>query len=334
MLICSGSLFSHWQIVHDQNMQAGSPHHVFYAELTALNAEICREQMPGAHELNWKPFSPDESYTRKAIQLLSSAQNEPQLAWADSNSSLLLNFWHRACEDARFVLFYSSPEYELANYICEFSFDSSTINDVIDAWVVRTRAMLTFFMNARGKCLLVDAESAMRDPGELLRTINEVLGAGLTIPAKGNNQISKKSVLHEYFAATLLASNSVVAELYDEIRSAATLLNKETPILRDIQARTELLIPGFLTKISQLEQLESDLKQSSDELTMMALQLHQTQKELEFYYLTERDTAALNEKYVAFLNQNPLLKLARIARLNEPSEARSSNMESQVGDGE
>ena len=320
ILICSGSLFSDWETTHEQHLLVDSQHHEIYRELSALNENMCREYSPGIDKLGWKPFSPDESYTDKARHLLTSVPNEPWLAWADTNSSLILDFWQSVSDDARFMLFYDSPEYELSRFIKMHSYTPSAIRDVIEAWTIHTRAMLTFFMNNRDKCLLIDIQSAMRSPDKLIDKVNEVFDTELHGTGNKDYETHEESVLHEYFAATLLADNDVVSELFDEVRSAATLLDNKDHALKDIQSRTELLIPVFLEKIDQQERLQNNLKQTSEELSTLDLQLHQTQKELEFYYLKERDTASLNDKYVEFLNKNPLLKLARLARLNESGE--------------
>jgi len=320
IIICSGPLFTDWKDLHDQILLTDSVGHGTYEELSELNTKICKEQMPEADLVGWKPFSTDGAYDQEATQLLECVSAEPLLTWADPNSSLILNFWCKASEETRFILFYSSPEYALSHYIRKHTFDASAIKSAIEAWTVRTRAMLTVFLVNRNRCLLLDVQSAMTNTDKLVRAINEAFSTAIAEPNQKGYQSPKESVLHEYLAATLLANDALASELYDEIRSTATRLDDDRLVLRDIQTRTELLIPDFLWRSNQQEQVEKDLNKTTDDLNMMELQLHQTQNELEFYYFKERDTAALNEKYVEFLNQNPVLKLARLARLNEPSE--------------
>ncbi len=319
ILICSGPLFSDWENIPEKYLLPGSSHHKINVELSALNTKICLEHMPGTENLNFRSFSPDQSYSQKAKQLLSFVQTEPQPVWADVNSCLILDFWQEVSEDTRFVLFFSSPEYELSNYLKNNLFDSSTVKSVIDAWKVRTRAMLTFFMNTRNKCLLVNVQSATRNPGNLIRKINETFDTCLTSAEKNSTHTPEESVMYKYLAATLLANNGAADELFNEACSTATQLDDDFG-LPDIQVRTALLVPNFLRQAGQQEKQKRALAQTADKLIMMELQLHQTQKELEFYYLKERDTATLNEQYLEFLNQNPLLKLARLARLNESPE--------------
>jgi len=318
--ICTGSLFSGWESIHNNYLLADSSLHPVCVELSAFSAKIFQEQASGTDQLNWKPPCLDNHHSKEAKLLLSTVQCEPPLMWADTSSCLFLDFWQKVSEDVRFVLFYSSPEFELSKYIQKHSYDPSTVKSVVDAWIVRTRSMLTFFMKFRSTSLLIDVQSAMGNPGKLISTINDVLDTELNEPARKNYFPQNDSVLYEYFAATLLADNDNVSDLFDEVRSTATILEKDVPELRDIRSRTELLIPDFLKKIDIQKQLETDLTLASDKLTMMGLQLHQTQKELESYYLKERDTAVLNEKYLKFLNQDSLLKLARLARLSESSD--------------
>ena len=111
-----------------------------------------------------------------------------------------------------------------------------------------------------------------------------------------------------------------MSELFDEVRSAATVIDDNAMSLQGVQSRAENLIPAILEKINHHEQFETDLKHLAEELTNTSLQLHQTQKELEHYYLKERETSAFFEKYIEQIGQKPVLKLARLVRLSENSK--------------
>ena len=114
-LICSGTLFSGWRDALKKLVPADSFELPTHTEISALAKEICQQQYPDMDELRWKPFTPDNKYINKAGQLLSSVKNEPLFTWADNNNCLYLNFCKTISEDVKFVLFYSSPEFELSN---------------------------------------------------------------------------------------------------------------------------------------------------------------------------------------------------------------------------
>lgn len=321
ILIISGSLFSDWQSILDEHLPTESLNRELQGSLSALTTEIFHEQMPGTDQMEWEPLDPDGIYDQQAEQLLGSVDENLLFSWADQNSSLTLDLWRKASKRTCFIMFYCSPEYALARYLENHTFDTPTIKTVIDAWIIRTRAMLAFFMKHRNICLLIDIHTANKNPDALVRLINQAFETTLISPDNNSCHSSEVSILHRYFAASLLANNGTASELFDEVMSTATMLDDRTPVLiSDIHQRLGSMAPEFLATASEAAHLHKALKQVTEDLRMMELQLHQTQKELEFYYLKERDTAILNKKYTEFLEQNPVLKLARAVRTSKQPE--------------
>jgi hypothetical protein len=319
-LICTGTMFSGWQSVTNAFESVESKQNPLKNELSALNAKICGQRFTDIEELNWGPFTPEEEHLNFASELISKTNETPIFVWADNNSSLLLDFWNAAAKDAKFLLFYSSPEYELSSYFKTNPFNAKEIERIIECWVTRLRAMLTFFMNNREHCLLVNVQTVKSEYGLFTQTIKEKFDLDSEHEPSVADMQPENFNLMEYVTATLMFENDTAAEIFDEVRSAATVIAGNDSNTRDIQARVEKLTPDFLNKVAQLTQFGNDFKKISDELTMTNLQLHQTQEELEFFYLSERDTATLNEQYVDFLNNDPLIRLARLARVSETSE--------------
>ncbi|RLA50103.1 MAG: hypothetical protein DRR42_14065 [Gammaproteobacteria bacterium] len=328
ILICTGSLFSEWQ-KNLENLTLGNlEHHQTYSRLSALSEDICQQNSAGTDKLEWKVFTPQDKYADKATQLFSTAQNEPIFVWADTNSGLFLNFWYATAENAKFVLFYSSPEHELGSYLKAHPYDTAIVKKVIQAWITRTRAMLTFFMRNRDHSVLIDVESASKNTIGVIEKINKTFDVELNKP-KNTMRDHEEPIFQKYLAASLLFRNDTVAEIFDEVRSAATVICDSDLTIEDIQKRTENLIPVFQKAVTKHDQLVIDYSNANEELNMAILQLHKTQEELEFYYLKECETAAQYKKLVESLQQTPLLKLARLARLNEQSR-QSNEIHSQV----
>ena len=316
ILICSGPLFADWKKCHLSHVLMDSLNHPKSAELSALNRKICEHQWPEKEELAWAPFSPDQTYLSEAKQLLDS-DKDSSFVWIDNDSCLLLDFWNNASGNTKFALFYSSPEFELANYIKDYSYDATETQGFIENWIRRNRAMLSFFMRNRETCLLFDLETANKAPINLVKIINNAFNTELLDVNRKNKQRIEDVDLYEYLAATILNKNDMVSELFDEIRSAATVIGSEAPILLDIEARTEKLIPAFLEKINQYENTAIGSMQLPEVLANAQLQLYQAQKELEHFYLKERDTAIFFEQFVENIYQKQFLNIARVARLSE-----------------
>lgn len=314
-LICSGTLFSDWQQTLEQLMLAGSKCLPVYQKLSALSADICRQHFPETNELLWQPFSPDEKYLDTANRLLSSIANEPVFAWADTNSSLFLNLWRAAGDDAKVILFYSSPEHELANYINKHSFDVKVIENVITAWANRAQAMLTFFLNHRSDSLLINVQSAGSEGRLFVRMLNEKFDLNLECDSLVPDGQYENSALVEFLATTLLLNNETVSEIYDEVRSATTVICEQDKSMTDIPDREKSLIAAFLDEVKSLKQLTQSHRELEDELSLNQLQIHQLQEELEYYFILSQERESITKTFASYLATDALLKVARQARV-------------------
>ena len=319
-IICTGTLYSDWQNILPRHLPANSSQNDVSAEISALSRKICKRQYPDSDELDWKAFIPDDEFKDQAKQLLSNVESESLFAWQDNNSSLFLDFWNTAAESARFLLIYSSPEFELSQYISSHTFDPEFSEKVIAAWLIRTRAMLSFFMNNRDRCLLVGVETVNAEDGALSHLVDKQFALNLAFNPRRTSQPGGPSALIEFLATTLLLNESSVAELYDEVRSAASLIREQDKSIAGIGERNKSLINAFIDEVTAYQNLDDKQEEYDDELSRNLLQLHQTQKELEFYYLKASDAEILVDQYRFFLSKSKVNKLARLLRLTSPPE--------------
>lgn len=314
ILICSGPLFADWTGILEKQVLEASKRLPVYAELSTLSRDICQQHSLEKDELTWKSFSPDETNLKVATSLLSSVDKEPVFAWADTNSSLFLNFWKAAYENIRFILFYSSPEYEFYHFIKAHKFDETRLESTLDAWLVRMRAMLTFFMNNRDRCLLVDVRTATSAKSLFIQVVNEHFHLELedvVISVAGNPEISP---LVEYLATSLLLKNHDVSELYDEIRSAATVICETDKSISSIEVRNKSLISAFLNEVTAYQRLRDTQSELTDELSLRQLQIKQMAEELEYYFKKNVEQEKITNTMADYLSNDPLLKIARQAR--------------------
>lgn len=314
ILICSGTLYSDWRKILKKHVSTDSSRISVHAEISTLNKEICEEQFPDSDELDWKPFTPNSKYINQARQLFSNIESDSLFTWDDSNSCLHLNFWKTAAENVKFVLFYSSPELELSNYISNHPFEASRIEKIINAWLVQTRAMLTFFMNNRGRCLLVDVCGADFSEDAFIHALNNQFDLDLESNLLVTPQLNKNSALIEFLATTLLLKNQHVSELYDEVRSAATLISNQDKSISSIKDRNNTLIPEFLTEVTAYKQLNETQTKLEEELTLNQLQINQMAEELERYYRKSIEQEKVIDTMTEYLSNDPLLKIAHQIR--------------------
>jgi hypothetical protein len=311
MLICSGTQFSGWELVCDQLMQTNSNHAAVCSELSVFSRRICLQHFSEADELDWRPFSPDEEYLDEAKRLLSPIDDLPVFVWASIDSNLMLNFWKLVDDSAVFILFFSSPEHELCRFIEIHGFDEKGIENVIEAWVARTRSMFTFFMNFRDSCLLVNAESVLSDSDMLIRNLRKKFNLDVDFESSTFSEQPEISSLVKYLATTLLLNNHNASEMYDDVRSAATIISESDKTSPELEERKMLLIDGFMKELSNYRRTADLYQKLEDKCNLQQAQVSQLKDALEFIYQKSNNQANLFSDY---LSGDPLLKLARHAR--------------------
>jgi len=313
-LIFTGSLFSDLDHTLEKYGVVDNIYHPMRSELSELCAEICKQRYPNTDPLAQVPFSPNDAHLEKARRHFCSVGEEQVVAWKDNNTCLMLDFWQAAASDAKFVLLYTSPEHELANCIEKNEYDVSPIEDVIEAWAIRTRAMLNFFMNNREYSVLVNINWVGTTNGQLTDVLNKHFDLDLDNATTTAANSPDRSALLQYLATTLLLENESVSELYDEVRSAATVVSGFDQTIPDIEERSTSLVSAFLDEVSAFKQLTELQQESRDELSLKQLQLDQLAEALEHYFQKSHEQVQHVSAMVTYLGNDPLLNIARQAR--------------------
>ena len=190
----------------------------------------------------------------------------------------------------------------------------------MQAWLVRTKVMLAFFMNNRSQCLLVNLQSADSERHLFVQLLNERFRLQIDRNASAAKNRSGNLALVEYLAASLLRDNELVSELYDEVRSAATVIGEQDASLENTQSRSRSLIGAFLNETTSYEQLTKSYRQLSEshkelenDLSLKQLQINQLKEELEYYFKSRQEQRDIFTNYLA---SDSLLNVARQARMS------------------
>ena len=313
-LIYSGTLYSQWQHLVETGGLTGSHAHPNCQDLTEFSAEICAGQFSATNEQLWNTFTPDDETLETARNLIGDTGKQTVSVWADTHCSLCLDFWRSVSDDARFVLFYSSPEHELGHYIHTHPQAADSINKVIDAWIIRTRSMLTFFLNNRDDCLLLDIQSARSQSGTVARLISEKFNLDFETDNGAEELPVEGSALLAYLATSLLLDNETVAEIYDEVRSAGTVICAQDKAIVAIQKRNQSLVKAVMDEYHSIRQLTRTNKDLKDELDLKHLQINQMMEELEIYFAQAREQETIANTFADYLAADPLLRVVRQAR--------------------
>ncbi|MBE9548239.1 MAG: hypothetical protein IMF09_02445 [Proteobacteria bacterium] len=314
ILFCTGTQYIDWPQVAEQCLSQTIWGTELQQALTAFNLEMSPGQLTGEEALSWKAFSPDKSFHETANTLLSSVEGKTFFVWADKTLSLNLEFWSSTVNSAKFLLFFCSPEAELGAYLAAHPFDEIELDKVLSAWVIRTQAMLGFYMNYRDRCLLVNVESAASESELFVQEINQRFDYNLPPNPPVTAFRNKKTTLVEYLATTLLLKNYRVLELYDEVRSASQLIGTQDNLILGIDDRSQLLIKGFLAEVAVYKQLADKQAGLEEQLFHNKLQINQMQEELEQYFKKSVEQEKITSTMADYLSNDPLLKIARKAR--------------------
>jgi len=311
IIIFTGTPFSGLQTVAKQHGLVAANQPAAAEELSELSREICRDQYEDTCELAWTPFSPPQTHVEKAKALFSSMQEGKTSCWADIDCGLFPDFWLQTGENIRFVFFYTSPEYELANYLEDHEFDSAQIDRVITSWVTRSQAMLSHYLKHRDHCVIVNIQALEFEKPEVIRTIRKKFGFAPDTVSTQENTLPEKPVLVKYLTSSLLLGHEEVSELYDALRSAASFMCQEDSNFLSIFERNQALVAPFLKEVSRLGKLTAAHAEVSEELSLKQRQLEQLIDELGYYYEKSKEQHRLFADYLA---ADPLLNIAHRAR--------------------
>ena len=169
-------------------------------------------------------------------------------------------------------------------------------------------------MNNRDRCLLVDSQVVDSSRESLVHMIKEHWDYALELGPTTGTESSAQFSLTKYFASTLLLRNKDVAELYDEVRSAACLIAHKDKSISSIETRSQSLINPFLSEVAACRQLVNEKVELEEALSMQQLQINQMMEELE----QNSSAMAKQEEIVSTLTESlaadQLLRITRKQR--------------------
>jgi hypothetical protein len=313
-LIISGIPYSYWCEIVLEQVGAGAQKHPRHAELSAFCERICREHHQAEDELDWRNFVPDAAGAEQAEQLLRKGNGAGTTYWADSNVALTLDFWRDADPDTFFLLFFSSPEWVLGNFIDSEPFHPVEADRVVEAWIDRSRNFLQFALNHRKQSLLLNTESLVSDPASLTAIIENHFG--LSVPVKPQRETChpSQSTVTRYVASSLLLTDSRLSDLYDNLRSAATAVHDQDHEIEGSKDRHTVLLDTFLNEVRDLRGQSERLAELEAEFSLKQQQVNKLIEELEYYYTMSRKQAGM---FTSYLESDALLRVARRARVTQ-----------------
>jgi hypothetical protein len=246
----------------------------------------------------------------ECINELLKKPSETALFLADSNHLHLLDFWAAQYPQAIFLLFYTSAELVAA----EASLKELDPQEFLDVWQESNHALLRFQRNHRNSTLLLDAQAAVQQPGELVFAGQKY---GLNLRNHGTAAGSPVvPTLESWLLQYWVESQSAIKFLQSQLEASAYPLGG-SPLPKQYQPME--LIRDFKKRVTdeykiQIEALKNDNQQLKKEINsatyqndLLLEQLHQVQEELETVFLQKHGLEAEREQ-VEQLRKNLLDK--------------------------
>lgn len=255
-------------------------------------------------------IDPDEPWLIQGKNIISQF-NGQTWAWADNNTSLLLDYWHKVEPQIRFLLIYQPPWITIDQL---FRVDNEQIinnpGTALREWLYYNRLILNFYRNHKEQSVLINSAYLSHHMSMLLYLLNEKFNLNLkSVTWYEPDHQAVEVKMNSVFPVTLAQAAPEAIECYLELESCAELLGRQpdfkcqdllfTPLTeQDLleewskqctdRLKAESQIHDLNDEIKKLkytqEIIQNNLETRENENTILLLQLNQAQSELEEYY--------------------------------------------------
>jgi hypothetical protein len=174
--------------------------------------------------------------------------------------------------------------------------------------------MLSFFMRNRDRAILVNVQSAAASPLSVGHRLKQNLQVSAEVTVPGDTDTVSESVLLEYLSGSLLTDHLEASELYDEIRSAGTVLRDSDTTIVSAKERNDERVPEFLQEVETCEALKQDYQGLKNELALSKLSHAQAAEELELYAEKYKVLKSKSDSLADYLRFDPLLRISHRLR--------------------
>ncbi|HGC1573838.1 TPA: hypothetical protein ACIX31_003273 [Escherichia coli] len=125
---------------------------------------------------DFEPLHVSTVWNGIALDLMLSNLNQKLCGWSDPNAIHTLEYWKSVDENITFILIYDHPKSILTNYFSDQNISSNyTSEHLIKNWLAYNTALLHFFLNNRGRCLLVSSEQVKRNAEDCIQQLQHKL---------------------------------------------------------------------------------------------------------------------------------------------------------------
>ncbi|WP_210545495.1 hypothetical protein [Rhodoferax sp. PAMC 29310] len=166
VILTIGSPYSGYQAVASLLTQAGVAS-TQASNKSGLTPQTLQAQLLRSHEVDLHAntplaqVQPGKLWSELATDLFLTNMQHPNWGWADSQSAVLMDFWHDFDSQVRLLLVYNSPANCLAQVLSQTTQPTAqTVNAALDEWARWNTALLRYLHRHPDYCLLVNSQQA------------------------------------------------------------------------------------------------------------------------------------------------------------------------------
>lgn len=142
------------------------------AKHTAVHGRKNRKPYNKAAVQSVSPYAqrqPKKTFDTLAFDLLLANSDQSLWGWADTNAVSLLDYWADFDEEMFFVLVYDKPDLLLQLALNNDA--EAELQPQWEDWIAYNQALLQFATNHSNRCVLINAEQAMKHKAQFLQSL-------------------------------------------------------------------------------------------------------------------------------------------------------------------
>ena len=283
-----------------------------------LSANLKEEDRPRS----FQQIKPGKAWETVAANIILANIEQDFWGWQSTQSVPLLNFWKNYDADINFILVYSKPETNIARYILSGK-DASQTSLAIDEWKACNNQLLSFYLQNKDRCILVNEEKAKNSKFEFLQLISKKFMSKTELSLDGEHEFKNIDATAAVLASLSLQDRDDIISLYLDLESAADMPAEQTVQFSSKDDIEQAIHQFQITHIASLKSLETnrtsdnqaplhdlekatasleidqdqpennaildELEEVRQENELLTLQLHQVQEELEYYFQNNQE---------------------------------------------
>ena len=237
----------------------------------------------------FEQISPGKVWQALSVDLMRANLDRQDWGWADANALSQLDFWRDLDQQIHFVLVYSSPDFCVANLIGDQPASQKAVKKVLVDWQAFNTELLRFYNLNKERAILVNSACLFSHADALIDMTHDRFGLDLAKNLKQDWPDEAEPVLCQLVASGLVDTSDEARELFLELESSADLPGETDPEQDALIYRAWSQYRELQNRIEQALNRSRALGQESNharrENTLLLLQLHQAQEELEQSFL-------------------------------------------------